>query len=397
MDNDVICRQAEEKDQVQVQLLWRQCFDDAAQFVEWYFSRYYRAEHTLGIFDMQSLQASAQMIPYTIQVRDTAISCAYIVGVDTAVEARNKGYAKKLLLECLKKQRERNQVISLLMPFEGQFYYRYSWPFCYFHQQIIIKPQELRCAAKHWGNIYPMDLFEAKPELQRIYMQFCEQYHGTVYRDQETWQLLLEDAALEKTVCFLLEADNEVQGYCLWTPLQGKSFIRELAWVNERAKNGLLWFLMHNVPEGNLLWLELAEDDSLVFQLAATKTAVVQYPFLMARIVDVIQCLEAISYPTLQTAFLLEVTDDFADWNAGCYAVQIAQKKAMVRKLSKHETMSAVPDAAITIAGLSQLVMGARSAQQLQAQEILHVQRQDMLELFHILWTPQHNYINTYY
>ena len=126
----VVCRLADEKDTAQVQALWETCFDDTAAFVQWYFSRYYKSENTLGIFAGADLQASAQMIPYTIRLRDTALPCAYIVGVNTAPAARKKGYARTLLRECLLEQRKRKQHISLLMPFEGQFYYRYGWPFC---------------------------------------------------------------------------------------------------------------------------------------------------------------------------------------------------------------------------------------------------------------------------
>lgn len=397
MSNAVVCRVVTKEEQDQVEALWRQCFDDAQSFVTWYFSRYYQADNTLGIFAGTFLQASAQMIPYTIRVRDTLLPCAYIVGVNTALEARKKGYAKQLLQECLSKQREKRQPISLLMPFEGQFYYRYGWPFCYFHQQILIKPQELCCAAKRWGEVYPADLFQAMPEMQRIYEQFCQQYHGTVRRTPTNWRLLLEDAALEKTVCFLLKAEDEVQGYCLWTPLQGKCFIREMAWCNERAKNGLLWFFMQNVAADDQLWLELAEDDNLSYQLAVSKTAVIRYPFLMARIVDVLQCLEMLHYPVQQFSLLLAVTDAFAAWNTGLFHLQVTQGKAAVTKLSQKAADNTIADVTITIDALSQLIMGARSARQLQSQEILQVKHQDVLDKLQALWPPQHNYMNEYY
>ena len=49
MADTILCRQATAQDLQQVQALWQQCFDDTPSFVQWYFSRYYRAEHTLGI------------------------------------------------------------------------------------------------------------------------------------------------------------------------------------------------------------------------------------------------------------------------------------------------------------------------------------------------------------
>ena len=391
----VVCRLADEKDTAQVQALWETCFDDTAAFVQWYFSRYYKSENTLGIFAGADLQASAQMIPYTIQLRDTVLPCAYIVGVDTAPAARKKGYARTLLRECLAEQRKRKQPISLLMPFEGQFYYRYGWPFCYFHQQMVLQPQELRCAAREWGNIRQIDLHDAQPQLADVYAQFVRHYHGAVLRSEQQWQWLLEDAALDYTQCFLLEEDGQVQGYCLWTPLKGRIFIREMAWCNEQARAGLLWFLQEAVPENKRLRLELPDDDILVYQMAASKHAAVRYPFLMARIVDVKQCLETICYPAEEkAAFCMAVKDTFAAWNHGVFAIQIADGQASVTALEENRGNEA--DCTITIEALSQLVMGARSAEQLQRQNLLQTGKETAAVLQR-LWPVQNLYINEYY
>ncbi len=401
MSDAAICRMAEQEDTAQVKALWQQCFDDTPQFVQWYFERYYQAGNTLGIFEQNKLLASAQVIPYQINLCGNTGACGYVVGVDTAPEARNRGYARTLLLECLKLQRQRKQIISLLMPFEGQFYYRYGWPFCYFHQQIKIKPQELRCAAKKWGTVHQADLFDADTisELQRIYEAFTTYYNGAVQRSGRNWQLLLEEAELEQTRCYFIEDAGNVQGYCMWTPMKDDTanetaFIREMAWCSADAKAGLLQFLMEQVPAEQTLWLELPQDDALVYQLAAAKTAVVQYPFLMARIVDVKQYLEWRSYPAdMDKTFLMNVRDKFASWNDGSFLVQIKDGKALVTSMN----IGADVGIHITIEGLSQLVMGARSVVQLQQQGDLQATQTGM-ELLRQLWPEQPSlYINEYY
>lgn len=395
MYEKAVCRFAEERDGTQVQALWKQCFDDTSAFVQWYFQRYYQKENTLGIFVGDTLLASAQMIPYTIALRGAEVPAAYIVGVDTLPEARNQGCARRLLLECLRTQRERGQTISLLMPFEGQFYYRYGWPFCYFHQRMEIHPQELRCAAREWGQIRQMELPEAVSVIQPIYNYFVQQYHGAVCRTDHQWQLIIEDAALEHTACYLLEQGGQAMGYCLWVPLRGKVFIREMAWRNAAAKAGLLHFLQECVPENQLLWLELPDDDELVFSLAAEKKKTVRYPFLMARIVDVVQCLSNIQYPKIDGRLLMYVKDDFAEWNRGFFLLNLQNGMAHVQSGVECDATGA--DMEITIDGLSQLILGARSAVQLTRQELLQVKDEEVLTLLQQLWPPQNNYINEYY
>jgi predicted acetyltransferase len=398
MTDTVICRRAEEADTGQIKALWSTCFDDTPAFVDWYFNRYYRHEHTLGIFDNKNLLASAQVIPYAIQLRGRKLDCGYVVGVDTAPEARNRGYARRLLSACLELERQRQHAISLLMPFEGQFYYRYGYPFCYFHQQIKIYPKELRCAAKPWGVVNETDAFTVIDELQRIYEQYTAAYDGFVVRSRESWQLLLEDGALDQTRCYLIEQDGRAEGYCFWTELEDAILIREMAWCSEEARTGLLHFLMETAPETRKLWLELPNDDVLAGQLAVSKTAVVQYPFLMARIADVKLCLEALCYPAeARASFRMQVSDAFAPWNHAVFEVTIADGQAVVQKLEYADGGSGEgADIAITIEGLSQLVMGARSAQKLHRQKEL-VCEPEYLAVLQQLWPEQSLYFNEYY
>lgn len=394
MTDTVICRLAEAMDTEQVQKLWSICFDDTPAFVTWYFDRYYRSEHTLGIFEDRKLLASAQVIPYSIQLRGTRQNCGYVVGVDTLPEARNRGYARTLLQECLKMQKQSGQSISLLMPFEGQFYYRYGYPFCYFHQQIKINPKELRCVAKPWGRVRMVDAFAEIEELQHIYQQYMFSYDGYVSRSMASWKLLLEDGELEKTRCYLIEQDGKAEGYCFWTELEDTVLIREMAWCQEEARAGMLQFLMETAPVAKKLWLELPDDDILVYQLASEKTSAVRYPFLMARIVDVKQCLESFDYPEeSRVSFRMQVQDSFASWNHGVFDVSIADGQAVVQKLDNPDTNV---DVTITIEGLSQLVMGARNVRQLNRQKQV-ICETAYLHVLQSLWPEQNPYINEYY
>ena len=180
--------------------------------------------------------------------------------------------------------------------------------------------------------------------------------------------------------------------------------IREMAWCTENARGGMLQFLMDTMPGGKKLWLELPDDDILAYQLAAVKTSVVRYPFLMARIVDVKACLEAFCYPEeANTSFRMQVKDGFAAWNNGLFSVTFADGQASVDKLQEADTEYSVSDTDrsiidinVTIEGLSQLVMGARSVLQLMLQGELEAES-GVAELLQRLWPVQNLYINEYY
>lgn len=393
MTDHVTLRNVTTADREEVKKLWIECFDDTPEFVQWYYQRYYRDSYGIGVFDGSRLLASAQVIPYRISLREKEIDTGYVVGVDTTKEARHRGYARMLLGECLKKQRMENRPISLLMPFEGQFYYRYGWPFCYFHQQIKVHPSELRCASCSYGTVREADPALERDALAEIYDCFISRYEGAVSRKKENWRNLLEDTALEESQYFLLEGTFGKEAYCICTKIENQWMIREFAWKNADAKAGMLWFLQHWKAEEEVLWLELPEDDALSEQLAVSKTAAVRYPFLMARIVDVKQCLEAFSYPNGNQRMGLKVTDLFAPWNHGVFYLELKNQKMTVTKAK--EDMPA--DAEISIEALSQLVMGFKGADRLVQEGSLKVEGKKSVETLMRLWPEKRTYINEYY
>ena len=75
------------------------------------------------------------------------------------------------------------------------------------------------------------------------------------------------------------------------------------------------------------------------------------------------------------------------------YQLTITDGNGTVQQLTK----DAAFDMQITIDGLSQLVLGARSAAQLQRQDLLQLRDEQLLQLIHQLWPPQQTYINEYY
>jgi hypothetical protein len=93
----------------------------------------------------------------------------------------------------------------------------------------------------------------------------------------------------------------------------------------------------------------------------------------------------------------MQVSDAFAPWNHAVFEVTAADGQAVVQKLEYADGSSGEgADIAITIEGLSQLVMGARSAQKLHRQKEL-VCEPEYLAVLQQLWPEQSLYFNEYY
>lgn len=386
----VNCAEIKQEDEAAVKALWQMCFDDTEAFVDWYFRCYYHWEYTLGIKENDVLMASAQVIPYRLYVRSRQLPAGYVVGVDTAPAGRHKGYAKSLLYGSLSKMRQEQVPLALLMPFEGQFYYRYGWSFCYFQQWYRLAPAELSCLAEPWGEIREIHPREHLQQLEEIYQQQMTLYHGYACREKKNWEAMIADSELEQGHWLLLEHQGKGQGYMLCLEQEHQLVVQEIACCDGRAYRALLYYLSQYGAEQ--LELHTGVEDELAFRLAKGKENVLHYPFLMARIVDVVDCLSRLPYPVDCPPCIFAVRDDFAPWNHGSYRLTVTDGRAELCS-----GIQAAPQLTVTIEGLTQLVLGVKTARQLYWQGELATDNEQLLDSWTLLWPQEKNYLNAYY
>ncbi len=376
-----------------VQKLWQYCFADDERFAQWYFQQYYKPENTLGVYEEERLLAATQVIDYTMMLRGQPFAAGYVVGVSTAPDARRQGLGEQILAGALELMRKRGQGLSLLMPFEGEFYYRYQWQFVYFQQRLKVAVNELRGLAKPYGRLQLIEAGEHLSELQTVYGRFCQGRNGYILRDETKWQRLLTDAALQQGFCCILYHEDQPEGYAFYTMHDQGIQIIEMAYVHYQARCGLLdYFYGHRSHRQTFYWPAPA-DDPLPYELAKSKEVLTLYPYLMLRVVDAEQVLAAFPYPQDKSlTFRLKLTDNLAQWNNGIFAVTIDKGKAATTRLS-HSAW----DMAMDIGALSLLLSGSVSCQELLWRGLLTVQNEQLLQQWQALWPKMNNWINEDY
>lgn len=380
-------------DTTAVRDLWQYCFADEEHFAQWYFQSYYKPENTLGVYEGKRLLAATQVIGYTIMLRDKPFEAGYVVGVSTSPDARRQGLGREMLAGALQLMHRRGQGISLLMPFEGDFYYRYQWQFAYFKQQLTLPIQELRGLARSFGEPRLVDAQKHLSELEQVYANFCRGRNGYVRRTAENWQRLLSDVHLQQGYCCVLYAEEEPVGYAFYT-LQDKAIqVVEMAYSHYQACCGLLdYFYGHRSHCQTFSWAAPA-DEALPYELPKSKDVLTLYPYLMLRVVDAEQVLAALNYPKeLSMTLRLKLTDNLADWNNGIFALTIDQGKAAVMRQTGSDW-----DMTMDIGALSLLVSGSADCRQLLWRGLLTAADEAILDKGRLLWPKQNNWINEDY
>lgn len=388
--NDVVLALANPADTQAVRRIWQYCFDDSEAFVNWYFAHYYQPQNTLVVRWDNQVVASTQMIPYEMMLRKSVLKAAYVVGVATAPEARRQGFGRDMLRVCLEKMRERGQLLALLMPFEGSFYYPYGWQFCYFHLRYEIELAELKNVVRHYGQMRSASEKDIIL-LDEIYQAFVRDKNGYILRKAQNWQQLLADCALDNGLIYLLFNNGHPEGYVMYYFERDKIIIKEMAYCHQQAKSGLLDFLYgHRSHKSMLVWHAPIDDDT-VYQLMKSKTAACLYPFLMVRIVDVAALLTSLSYPIDHQPLVVEIKDELAPWNNGCFVFAVEKGHGYVSKVSGGDG-----DIVLDIGALSMLVMGTMSFGELLKSGRVLV-KEGVWHQWDKLWLKTVNYINEYF
>lgn len=172
-----------------VRRMWERCFNDSPAFTDLYFRLKYRASNTLLYIDGDTPAASVQMLPYRFSFFGTEVECAYLSGVCTLPEYRNRGIMGRLLGEALALMRQRGVALSVLIPAEEWLYGYYAR---YGYARVFEaggEPQSLE--ALH--TLYTQHPAEA-------YARFDAVYRTQDFRMQKTpddFRAIMEDARLE--------------------------------------------------------------------------------------------------------------------------------------------------------------------------------------------------------
>ncbi|EYE88899.1 hypothetical protein Q428_05670 [Fervidicella metallireducens AeB] len=387
-----------EIDKFRAKELWGYSFENEEPFFSWYFDEVFKTENTIGIFENNQLMSCLQMQPYILNLNGTLLDATYIVGVVTAPEYRGNGAIKKLIPRAIKEINDRGHCLSILMPFDTTFYNKYGWGLCYSQIKYEIPIEILSKYGERKGIFFPID-FNDINDLNRIYKLFLRKNNGFVERDLRNWEILLKDLKADGGYAFVLrDIDGTSLGYIFYIISQDKIYIRELAWVNEKAKKSLLFFISnHSAQISRVEWnAPLSDITYLMLRDTTTPkpTNIVRIvPFMCGRVINVKEALSRCRYDErISFSYTLKINDKYADWNNKTLSIVIDKGNPKV-----YETEMDNVDIECDIKTFSQLYFGALSINEALEIDNVKLHNENKLSSLGDIFTKKNNYINEYF
>lgn len=321
----------------------------------------------LGIKD-PDLKACLMILDFQVYFgEDVSIPTGGIGGVASRAEERGRGYAGKLLRGALEIMRGRKQALSLLFPFNWEFYRRLGWDWVGEQRSYSVPTRTLRSSPES-DHVRAAGM-EDRAKIHGLYERYARRYRGPLVRDSHLWSKMLDDTDEHFAFTYLYEKDGLAEGYLTFRGgNENEMSIREFVALTSRAQSGLLGLLRrHDMKTKRFVW-QAPCDDSLWLHGYDWEIETALKPVVQARIVDVPMALSSLkphapgsSLKNKQDgSVVFAVDDDAAPWNARTWKLDISGDAIHV------EETRDTPQLRLDIQALTQSMFGSPSVRALQ-------------------------------
>lgn len=239
---DFVISQASLQDTKAIIDLWKNNFpDENEETTDFYFSTCYNNENTFVLKIQNKVISAIQIVPYSIQNRESIDTVYFILGVSTIKEYQHNGCMKELLNHILSMEPFKQHKI-LLQAYMPSIYYSFGFQEEYYHQRVIVD-----------NNAYTSDLSVtssslANKQLVALYENYCKKYIGYRIRDEKYYQeyLLPRCKAFNDTLVGLYKNDYCL-GYCIYQEGYDSITINEIIYLDQASLDTIIkYFISFN-------------------------------------------------------------------------------------------------------------------------------------------------------
>lgn len=326
---------------------------------------WFEPEWIWGYFTEGRLAAKVVILPFETYIQGKPISMGGIAGVATWPEHRRGGKVGKLLSVALKAMKEKGQIVSFLSPFDFPFYRKYGWETYVEKKRYTIEKALLPTSIEAGGRVIRKTK-QDWPLLDRIYDEYARAYNGTIKRTEHLWSNINLRASGQIAVYY--DGQEEPRGYIYYEVKNSAMTIRELVFLDESTRLGLLKFIANHDSMLERVTLDAPADDPLAFLLPNPRIKQEVVPYFMARIVDFAAFVESYTFAANPSAdgttqvLRLTIADKHAPWNDGGFMLTVdADGRGFAEPLRNDGGEAAtVPQLSCDIQTLTAMMLGYR-------------------------------------
>lgn len=359
--------------------------------------------------------------PFQALIRGERHAAPGLSAVATPPEHRRQGYVRALLSAALDEYRTRDDRVSILWPFRHEFYHKYGWATCSMEHTYRCDPDALAFARERVGEPgqYRRVDTDEYDLLATVYDEFTSGYTLSVHRDEQWWKLRTFTSWQTDPYVTVWERDGHPRAYLTYAidreQEERTMTVRDLAFLDFEALLAICQYLANHDSQVSTVTFTLPPDVDLLDSMPDPEEMTCErLTGAMARIVDVEQTLSALAYPSVDETVSIEVEDPLVEWNDGVFHLTVRDGRADCERMSgvsetdadsiadfdadsnvdSDSRAAADTDCRLDIGTLTQLVVGYRSAAELERSCRLSVDS-DTLSRLNRIFPPEQTYLQT--
>lgn len=246
--------------------LWKICFNDSDNFLDWFFNNRFVPEYSACLECDGKIVSAMQSIPMHIQVRGTILSCTMLAGVSTNPDYGGRGYMKKMFSYYMNMVNKMGIVLTPHTPARINTFFplgHYTVSDSSFIDIENVSPTVFT------EKLTIVDLNGSVSCLYSCYNKVSLNYSGIINRSLADFEFKCRDYSSDNALCAAYVINDTVVGYCIYFSSMDIVYGEEVISINDTVQQCLVDYLT-NIAFGKKLHIKLPADTKIKNEFVKT-------------------------------------------------------------------------------------------------------------------------------
>ena len=386
-------RYGNDKDKIKAEYIWKECFTDSENEVEFYFNELYKKENFLLMEDRENeIRASLHENPYEMIMNNEKFSSFYIIAVAVSPQYRGRGYMGELIRYSLRNAREKELDFVFLSPINTEIYRKYGFGYMSSLERYSISMEYI--SFDRIDREYEIKKVSDKKnlygDLTKIYKEKMKDSFAYLERNENYYRRALKEMENENGDIYIFYMENKPAGYISLYKREGSIEIRELFGLDKKVIESIYAFIKTYKEYYPEVIIKAPINSNLNFHIHNQKSMEkIEFPFIMGRIVNVENMLKRLHIEDMELK--ISVIDKIIEENNGIYEISVY---GVVSKKDKKKSIES--DIEIDIADLNHLIFGYFSINEMIELERIKINNKEKIEEIKKIFPKRKVYLQEY-
>jgi predicted acetyltransferase len=309
---------ASSKDTNQIKEIWKYCFKDPVNYVDFYFNNVFNPENTIVAKINENVIASMQLNPYTLNFKGDILDTVYIVGVSTTPQYRGHGVMSKMFDFAFEYLYKKGLPLAILTAEQPSLYQNFGFRHISSLKKYILPIENI---IKYKTKL---DIAIAKSSdyvnISKVYNSYLSDSNLYLVRDYKHIEKLHLEVTVEGGNLYVIRDNTKVVGYFIALLTEKSLFVREAIFLTKEAIERFLTYAYYHKGQIERLIVITSDKENLEAKVQWDITCKIELaPYMLARIINSTSFVKSSELKKPNDSF--KVVDKFLNENNGIFSI----------------------------------------------------------------------------